>query len=91
VQETPLAKIEVEITCQKKDMLLINYEAPNGEKKHNQLWNGGNGKGNIKLYKKILKTSHSTSGKKATFQWELVDDMEAYNVGCEYGVYSDPS
>ena len=72
-QETPLAKIEVEITCLKKDMLLINYEAPNGEKLHNRLWNGGNGKGEVKLYKKILKTKSADAGKKAEFTWELVE------------------
>ncbi len=87
IQETPLAKIEVEITCLKKDMLLINYEAPNGEKLHNNLWNGGNGVGNIKLYKKILKTNDSETGEKAKFVWELVDDMDAYNIGCEFGEY----
>jgi hypothetical protein len=79
-QETPLAKIEAEFTCKKEDMLLVNYEAPNGKKLHNRLWNGGNGVGEIKLYKKVLKT-------KARFKWELVDDMEAYNIGCEFGEY----
>ncbi len=88
-QETPLAKLEARITCAKKDMLLINYEAPNGEKRHNNLYNGGNGIGEIKLYKKILKTKDTTDNKKAEFKWELVDDMEAYNIGCEYGKYSD--
>ena len=87
-QETPLAKIEGHFTCQKKDMLLINYEAPNGEKRHNNLWNGGNGVGELKLYKKILKTKDNEDGSMAKFEWELVDDMEAYNIGCEYGVYS---
>ncbi|MBP3262857.1 hypothetical protein [Pseudobutyrivibrio sp.] len=90
-QETPLAKLEAKITCDKKDMLLINYEAPNGEKRHNNLWNGGNGTGEIKLYKKILKTKDTTANKKAEWKWELVDDMEAYNIGCEYGIYSEPS
>lgn len=37
-------KIVVDISCLKEDMLLINYEAPNGMKRHNHLWNGGNGK-----------------------------------------------
>lgn len=60
-----------DITCEKKDMLLVNYEAPNGEKRHNRLWNGGNGKGTIKLYH---------NGK-------LVDEIQAENVGCEYGEY----
>ena len=57
--------------CSKKDMLLVNYEAPNGKKLHNRLWNGGNGVGVIKLYHK---------GK-------LIDEIEAKNVGCEYGEY----
>ncbi|SFO60465.1 Tocopherol cyclase [Pseudobutyrivibrio sp. JW11] len=86
-QETPLAKIEGHFTCQKKDMLLINYEAPDGEKRHNNLWNGGNGKGELKLYKKILKTKDNEDGSMAKFEWELVDDMEAYNIGCEFGEY----
>lgn len=86
-QETPLAKIEGHFTCQKKDMLLINYEAPDGEKRHNNLWNGGNGVGELKLYKKILKTKDNEDGSMAKFDWELVDDMEAYNIGCEFGEY----
>ena len=74
-QETKHAKMITNIRCFKKDMLLINYEAPDGTKKHNRLWNGGNGKGNIKLYKKLDN------------KWVLVDDISAYNVGCEYGEY----
>ena len=58
-------------TCEKKDMLLVNYEAPNGKKLHNRLWNGGNGKGIVKLYR----------GKK------LIDEVICENVGCEYGEY----
>lgn len=87
-QETPLAKIEAEITCLKKDMLLVNYESPDGAKRHNNLWNGGNGIGEIKLYKKILKTKNEDSSRKPKFKWELVDDMLAYNIGCEYGEYN---
>lgn len=87
-QETPLAKIEAEITCLKKDMLLVNYESPDGAKRHNNLWNGGNGVGEIKLYKKILKTKNEDSSRKPKFKWELVDDMLAYNIGCEYGEYN---
>ena len=60
-----------DITCEKKDMLLVNYEAPNGQKLHNRLWNGGNGVGIIKLYHK----------------GQLVDEIEAKNIGCEYGEY----
>ena len=76
-QETSHARMETKVRCFKKNMLLINYEAPDGSKKHNRLWNGGNGTGNIKLYKK----DHD--------KWILVDDINAYNVGCEYGQYSN--
>lgn len=63
--------------CQKKDMLNINYEAPNGTKRHNRLWNGGNGKGVLKLYRRKF-------GKE-----ELIDEVIAENVGCEFGEYDD--
>ena len=43
--------------------------------------------GEIKLYKKILKTKDTVDNKKAEWKWELVDDMEAYNIGCEFGEY----
>jgi len=75
-QETMKAIMETEIRCYKKDMLLINYEAPNGTKRHQRLWNGGNGTGRIKLYKKSL-------FKKP----QLIDDIDAANIGCEYGEY----
>lgn len=70
-QKTWLNKMVTDITCEKKDMLLVNYEAPTGEKRHNRLWNGGNGKGVVKLYH---------CGK-------LVDEVIAKNIGCEYGEY----
>lgn len=70
-QKTWRNKMVTDITCNKEDMLLVNYEAPNGEKRHNRLWNGGNGKGIIKLYR---------DGK-------LIDEILAENVGCEYGEY----
>ncbi len=74
-QWTPKAKMITDITCDKKDMLLVNYEAPNGKKLHNRLWNGGTGKGTVKLYKR--------NGK----EYELLDDIIAENVGCEYGEF----
>lgn len=70
-QKTWRNKMVTDITCEKKDMLLVNYEAPNGEKRHNRLWNGGNGRGIIRLYR---------DGK-------LIDEILAENVGCEYGEY----
>ncbi|MBQ7670363.1 MAG: hypothetical protein IJS45_06555 [Clostridia bacterium] len=70
-QKTWLNKMVTDIVCDKRDMLLVNYEAPNGKKLHNRLWNGGNGRGTVKLYRR---------GK-------LIDDVECENVGCEYGEY----
>ena len=74
-QTTFKAKMEVDIRCRKEDMILINYESPNGKKLHNRLWNGGNGTGTVRLYTK----KHG--------EWSLVDDMHAENIGCEYGEY----
>ena len=75
-QENIHAVMETEVFCRKEDMLLVNYEAPDGTKKHNRLWNGGNGWGTVKLYDKkdggLL----------------LVDEVEATHIGCEYGEYS---
>ena len=70
-QKTWRNKIIADIECKKEDMLLVNYEAPNGKKLHNRLWNGGNGTGIIYLYHKK----------------KLVDKIECKNVGCEYGEY----
>ena len=70
-QKTWNNKMITDIKCQKSDMLFINYEAPNGLKKHNRLFNGGNGTGIVKIYHK----------------GELVDEVECFNVGCEYGEY----
>lgn len=70
-QKTWRSCMVTNITCEKKDMLLINYEAPDGAKRHTRLWNGGNGKGAVKLYR----------------DGRLVDEVIAENVGCEYGAY----
>ena len=70
-QSTWRNRMVTDIICEKKDMLLINYEAPNGKKLHNKLWNGGNGKGTVKLYR----------------DKKLIDKIECENVGCEYGEY----
>jgi hypothetical protein len=67
--------MELVSTCDKIDMLNVNYESPKGLKRHNRLWNGGNGKGTIKLY---------TKGK----DMKLIDEIVAENIGCEYGEYT---
>lgn len=75
VQTTFRAKMEVEIACPKEEMLWINYESPDGKKRHNRLWNCGNGAGTVRLYER----------KRGA--WVLVDDVHAERVGCEYGEY----
>lgn len=70
-QSTWNKKMVTDITCEKDEMLFVNYEAPTGEKRHNKLWNGGNGVGTVKLYKK----------------GQLVDEITCENVGCEYGEF----
>ena len=68
--------MELTLDCLVEEMLFVNYEAPNGKKLHNRLWNGGTGYGEIKLYQK--------NGKRKV----LVDHIEFKSAGCEYGEYS---
>ena len=68
------SKIELELSSKRSEMLLLNYEAPNGKKLHNRLWNGGNGFGSIKLMKK---------------DGTLIDHIKMEAAGCEYGEYDD--
>lgn len=69
-------RIEIHFTCNKDDMLLVNYEDPKGRKLHNRLWNGGHAKGTLVL-----------STKKGE-EWEIVDTLDGELGGCEYGVYT---
>ncbi len=65
-------KINLNLKCKLNEMLEINYEAPNGKKRHNHLLNGGNGFGTLQIYDKNN---------------ILIDNLEFYNTGCEYGEY----
>ncbi len=64
-------RMVTDLTCEKADMLLVNYEAPNGEKRHNRLWNGGNGRGTVELW-------HGST---------QIDRIHVEHAGCEYGEY----
>ncbi len=44
---------------------------------HNKLWNGGNGRGLIRLYDKTPEGP------------QLVDEIMATHIGCEYGEYGE--
>ncbi|MBP5282232.1 MAG: hypothetical protein J6Z22_07000 [Lachnospiraceae bacterium] len=65
--------MQTNVHCKKKDMLFVNYEAPDGSMPHKRLWNGGNGHGWFKLYRK-------TCGERV-----LIDEYLIGHVGCEYG------
>lgn len=75
IQSTFFAKMQVDVVCDKEEMLLINYESPDGYKRHRHLWNCGNGYGHVKLWKR------------KGLKWVLIDDMQTRHVGCEYGEY----
>jgi hypothetical protein len=75
--DAPDSALRLKASCKKKDMLLINYEAPNGKKLHNRLWNGGTGTGRLKLYHK---KNHKLI---------LTDDIDMKSIGCEYGEYNE--
>lgn len=77
-QQTFSARMVMDITCEKDDMLLVNYESPDGAKRHNRLWNGGTGTGRVQLFVR-------EDGPTGPFT--LVDDMDCANTGCEYGEY----
>ena len=66
--------LELVVHCKKEEMLFINYEAPNGKKLHNRLFNGGTGYGEIKLF---------------NLYGKLIDHLSISNVGCEYGEYDE--
>jgi len=74
-QETFEARLVTDVSCPKHEMLLIRYEAPDGQSRHTRLWNGGTGTGRVQLFVRD------------GFEWQLVDDMDVAHMGCEYGEY----
>ena len=87
-QETTKAVMETTVECDKSKMLLVNYEAPDGAKRHNRLWNGGTGSGTVKLWKKrpLLMWLFGKYGANSS-RLELLDEIEARHIGCEWGEY----
>lgn len=73
--ENRTTTLELEMSCPREEMLFVNYEAPDGRKRHNRLWNGGTGTGRLKLYRLVKKEKL------------LMDDIAFWNAGCEYGEY----
>ena len=68
--------MKIEVRCKKKDILLVKYQSPDGMKRHDRLFNGGNGRGLIQIFEKN------------SYGLLLLDEIEARNVGCEYGEYN---
>ncbi|MDO4961550.1 MAG: hypothetical protein Q4E57_06835 [Eubacteriales bacterium] len=89
VQENSTSLMKTYVTCKKEDMLFINYESPDGEKRYKRLWNGGNGIGRIKLYKKVRGNGASAGKAASKYRLELIDDIDVGHIGCEYGEYSE--
>lgn len=77
-QDTATTRLVTDVTCPKNEMLFINYEAPDGTKRYQHLWNGGTGTGRLLLYER------------RGSELALVDDVAAAHVGCEYGEYEKP-
>lgn len=75
VASTHRAKIEIDFSCPKDHMLLMNYENPSGRKNHTQLWNGGHASGVVRLYRR--------QGR----EFALIDTFDGELGGCEYGEY----
>lgn len=72
------AFIKLSASSMKQDMISIRYENPMGKKRKAPLWSGGNGVGNIELYR------ITPEGPK------LLDTLEMRNVFCEYQLHTNP-
>ncbi|MEI7596838.1 MAG: tocopherol cyclase family protein [Bacteroidota bacterium] len=68
-------KLEVDFSCLRNTMLLCNYENPDGQKLHTDLWNGGYAQGTVKIWKKENRS------------YKLIDELEGEMGGCEFGEY----
>ncbi|MFC2078468.1 tocopherol cyclase family protein [Candidatus Bipolaricaulota bacterium] len=75
IATTRRAKIEIDFSCPRDHMLLVNYENPAGRKNHDQLWNGGHASGIVNLYHRRGR------------DYALIDSFDGELGGCEYGEY----
>lgn len=67
---------DISVFCDKTEMLNLNYESPNGKKVYDTLLSGGNGYGEIKIFKKSRDKS-----------LELIEHLSVAHVACCYGEY----
>jgi tocopherol cyclase len=75
VAENREARLEVDLACRRADMLQVRYQSPDGARRHPRLWNGGTGRGELRLF-------HRKGG-----THRLVDRIAIGHAGCEYGEY----
>jgi hypothetical protein len=68
-------KVEIRFSCPRDSMIKVNYENPDGEKRHNRLWNGGYASGTIRLFERRGR------------EWAEVGCYDGELGGCEYGEY----
>ena len=68
-QRSLFNRMVADITCLKREMILMNRESPDGIIVHRRFWNGGNGKGTLKLYR----------------FGSLVDEISVRHALCKYG------
>ncbi len=71
-------EMQVDVVCPRNEMLLMRYQSPDGALRHNRLWNGGTGTGEIRLF--------ARDGQRLT----TIDVITMGHVGCEYGEYDAP-
>jgi hypothetical protein len=72
-------RIEILGQNPKSKMLFVDYENPQGQHNHKQLWNGGDCTSTIKVYDKAYKFF--------TPYWKLVGTYYGSYGGCEWGAY----
>lgn len=72
------AQMEVDLVCPRNEMLLMRYQSPDGARRHNRLWNGGTGTGEIRLFARDRD------------RVVPIDTITMGHVGCEYGEYDAP-
>lgn len=69
-------KLKLTLNCPKTEMLKIRYESPDGQMRHQQLWNGGTAMGTLEIYDRRQPDT-------------LIDRISIKHAGCEYGEYTD--
>ncbi len=72
--ETPHHRLEVELFCRRDEMLLMRYQSPDGARRHQRLWNGGTGRGELRLFDRSRPAAP-------------VEVIDIGHAGCEWGTY----